>query len=58
MANFELMDDDYGDMFITQVPRSEKVVSLEEDGGFKTVRCEEYSDISDFEDDGIERQLR
>ena len=63
MANFSMFeDDDFGDLFITQTPRSEgsnNVVSLEEIDGFKSVKDPQYSDISDVdEDEAMERRLR
>ena len=54
MANFDMFDDDYGDLFITQQSRECNSVSLEEDGEvdpFKTVNDPKYSDISDYEDE-------
>ena len=58
MANFDVMDDDYGDMFITQTSKDDQVVSLEEDNCFKLVKSDNYSDISDFEDKTMEHMLR
>ena len=37
MASFDGFDDDYGDLFITQSSKEDSVVSLEENGEFKTV---------------------
>ena len=53
-----MMDDDYGDIFITQSSSSDNVVSLEENNEYRTVKDEKYSDISDFEDDAFEDRLR
>ena len=58
MDNFDMLDDDYRDMFITQTPRQQSVVSLEEETGYKTVKSPNFSDISDFEDDSVERKIR
>ena len=58
MANFDIMDDDYGDMFITQTSRSDNVVSLEEDNAFRSVKSADYLDIGDFEDDSVDQHLR
>ena len=51
MENY-LMDDDedYRDIFITQTPRNDNVVSLEDNDKFMSVRDDKYSDISDTED--------
>ena len=47
-----LMDDDedYHDIFITQTPRNDNVVSLEDNDKFMSMRDDKYSDISDTED--------
>ena len=58
MADFDGLEDDYGDMFITQTLRNDNVVSLEEDESFKSVKCDQFSDISDFEGKAMEQQLR
>ena len=58
MAEFSLLDDDYGDSFITQSGGNDNVVSLEENSQFRTVKTEDYSNISDFEDDSRNRRLR
>ena len=59
MASFNLMeDDDFGSMFLTQQSTMDNVVSLEEEGGFRTVFDEKYSDVSDFEEDSMEERLR
>ena len=55
-----LMDDDedYHDIFITQTPRNDNVVSLEDNDKFMSVRDDKYSNISDAEDvikDGAKR---
>ena len=58
MANFSLMEeDDYDSIFLTQ-QCSNNVVSLEESGDFKTVHNSEYSDISDDEQDDMEKRMR
>ena len=56
-------DDEFGDLFITQTPRSDKsdnVVSLEENERFKTILDPQYSDIRDGEEEDtvMERRLR
>ena len=54
-----MSDEDYGDMFITQTPCEDNVVSLEEGGANRVIKQHQYSDISDFEEDGeIELCLR
>ena len=59
MANFNIYeDDDYGGLFLTQQSSQDQVVSLEENGEFKTVKDDRYSDISDVEQDSIEEQMR
>ena len=50
-------DDDYGDLFITQEP-STSVVSLEDNGEYRTVKDVNYSDISDDDTDGIKKAMR
>ena len=57
--DFEL-DEDYGDMFITQPAPSDNCVSLEEDGEneFKTVKDPQYSDISEDEESARDSRLR
>ena len=50
-------DDDYQGMFITQESKVDNIVSLEENNEFVTVRDDEYSDVSDFEDDGLKRRI-
>ena len=58
MATFDLFEEDYGEMFFSQTPNEDKVVSLEEEGDFKTVLDPIYSDISDFEEDDIGIKMR
>ena len=59
MAEFFDSEDDYGDMFITQSGEDMGRVSLEENCEEKVLKQAEYSDISDFEDDGeMEQRLR
>ena len=53
-----LVDDAYGDLFITQLSRdTEVVVFLEENDGFKTVKDDKYSDKSDFKDKTFEKSM-
>ena len=53
MANFNLFDDDdYGDMFIIQTPREDKI-SLEENDEESEFYMPEVLDISDDETDSI-----
>ena len=58
MEDFDMMDDDYGDLFITQSSSSDNLVSLEDNNDYRTVKDEKYSDISDFEDDVFDDKLR
>ena len=56
-------DDDYGDIFITQSSRSVEdnaPVSLKDNGEFRSVLDDKYSDISDAEGDDtmFEERLR
>ena len=58
MVNFDMWEeDDFGDLFITQESKGD-VVSLEENGEFKTVLDPQYSDISNDEEGGVERRMR
>ena len=62
MASFDILDDDdYGDMFITQTPRQERI-SLEDNRDDNCVDSviydHKYSDISDNEEDTIEKWIR
>ena len=62
MATFNLLDEDYADIFLTQKDNSDACVSLEEDGDvkspFQSVLDPQYSDISDFEDNEIDEKFR
>ena len=42
-------DDDYRELFITQTPTSNNVVSLEDNEEFRSVKDDKYLDISDAE---------
>ena len=59
MANFDLLDDDYSEMFLTQQSHRDICVSLEEDGivsnSFPTVKDPKYSDISDTDDEPADK---
>ena len=48
MEDFSDLDEEYDNIFITQEPSNDNVVSLEDNVEYKTVRDEKYSDISDF----------
>ena len=62
MANFDLFDDNFGDIFLTQSVGSNICISLREDGQvpleYNTVRDPQYSDISDFEEDTFGDKMR
>ena len=62
MANFDMFDEEYGEIFITQQSRSVPCISLEDNedstSDFRSVLDPQYSDISDFEDETRERRLR
>ena len=57
MDNFEMFDDDFGDIFITQKSNEDNWISLEDEDNnsevFRTVSDPQYSDISDFEDEAF-----
>ena len=65
MATYSLEDEDYGDLFITQMPK-ENFVSLlqnieDENQGFDGVTCSDgnvhgpiYEDISDVEENNLD----
>ena len=42
VVNVLMFDDDYLDLFITQTPREENVISLEEDKRYIVVESNEY----------------
>ena len=58
MATFEGSEDEYDNIFITQESKHDNVVSLEDNDGFKSVLDSKYSDISDDEDNAMEKRLR
>ena len=66
MANFDMFDKDYRELFITQQSKDYAPVSLEEDGdicgNFRTVNDPQYSDISNseekLEDEACDHRLR
>ena len=59
MASFDMIDeDDFSDIFVTQQPREDYVVSLEENSEFVSVRDPNYSDVSEEETEQIDRWLR
>ena len=59
MANFDMYDDDnFEGLFLTQQGRSDKMVSLEEEGEFRTVLSPNYSDISEDETEERGKRLR
>ena len=62
MATFDVLDDNFEDIFLTQNSKDTNYVSLEEEGNmpveYNTVKVPEYSDISDFEDDAFEDKIR
>ena len=43
------MEDNYGDMFITQSSNERNVVSFKENDSFRIVKSNQYSDNSNFE---------
>ena len=55
MANFDLFEDEFVDIFLTQQSRGVSSVSLEEiedqSGSFPTLFDPQYSDISDVEEE-------
>ena len=62
MASFcefeEYEEDEFVNIFLTQKSDMDKVISLEEKSVLEPLKDPNYSDISDFEDEGLERQLR
>ena len=56
LSDFE--DDNYGGMFITQSSNEDRVVSLEDADGNKCILDPKYSDISDAEEEAMEKRLR
>ena len=62
MANFDMFDEEFEDIFLTQQPMSTSCVSLEDKDDnrsiYKTVLDPQYLDISDNEDKARERCLR
>ena len=62
MATFDLFDEDYGHLFLTQESKDYTSVSLEESvevqTQYSTVKDPKYSDISDFEDEESGKRLR
>ena len=58
MAYYDGSDEEFESMFITQTPNKDYEVSLEDDDVFKSVMDPQYSDISDPEEEHMERRLR
>ena len=62
MASFEVFEEDFGDLFLTQESREVPSVSLEDNEDntvhYQSVLDPQYSDISDFEEEDRDQRIR